>query len=254
VSRAAGILPILVALASMAGVARAAEPASTTPSSAVASDAQAEQAQERAIVEAQQLIQARRQADALPMLDAVIAYYEARHPAGRTRWYVARDSTESLAYLVMAAAAHDRGDAGTDTDARVVMDQWANAWYLKGYALLELERVPEARAALDRAVALAPYHATFLNERAEAAKLERDWDTAYDYYRQAEDAAGFSAKDEQKAIRGQALRGQAFVFVEKGEYDRAEKVLRQCLWLDRNDQRAKQELEYIAKLRAAKKG
>ena len=243
-------VPVVLALALGPG-AFAAEPAAA-PAPAVSEAARAEQAQEDAIAQALKLVQTQRQAEAIAVLDAVIAHYEALYPAGKTRWFVARDADESLAYMVMAAAAYDRGEGGTATDAHVVLVQWANAWYLKGYALMELERLAEARAALDKAIALAPYNAIYLIERGEAAKLDRDWDAAFGYYRRAEDAVAFSAEDERTVVRGKALRGQAFVFIEKGDYAAAEKLLKRCLELDPADRRAQEELDYIAQLRAKK--
>jgi len=46
-----------------------------------------------------------------------------------------------------------------------------------------------------------------------------------------------------------AKRGQAFVLIEQGKLDAAERVLNECLKLDGNDAHARKELEYIAQLR-----
>jgi hypothetical protein len=72
-------------------------------------------------------------------------------------------------------------------------------------------------------------------------------------YTAAEQASSFSPEETQQAIQAQAMRGQAFVLVEKGDYDAAEKILKACLRMDAHDARAKEDLDYIKQARAAKK-
>jgi tetratricopeptide (TPR) repeat protein len=230
----------------------AAEPVATpAPAAPVPAKGLDEAAQLQELLRAQRLI-ADKQVDAgLAALDAMIARYEATYPAGKTRWYVARDSGESLAYLIHAATEMDKGTVAEGTvEARPVISQWANAWYLKGYALIELKRLDEARAALDQAIRLSPFNSMFITERAEVAKLERKWDLAMADYVLAADVATFSGDDAARD-KAQALRGQAFVHVELGDLDAAEKILKAVLKADPGDQKARNELEYIEQARAA---
>ena len=204
--------------------------------------------QRTALSAVRSLIAGKRLDDALAKLDEVIARYRERYPEGSTRWYVARDPNESLAYLVKAATDLDK-DAGGASDARTLFVLWGDALYMKGYVLFEQQRLDEARAALDQALRLAPFHAGYLNETAEIAKAKRDWADALRLFTEAEDVAAFSAANAD-ADRAKALRGQAFVHVELGDLDAAEKALARCLDIDANDKRAKDELEFIAQLRA----
>ena len=217
--------------------------------SAVTADPAEEAAQEQAMEQAQQRVIAGQLDEALAQVDTVIGHYQATYADPETRWYVARSSEEELAYLLMAAVAADKGEAGAFKQARALRVQWANAWYLKGYALVELKRLEEARAALEHAVQLSPYNSRFHAELAEVAKAERKWDAALAHFLAAEDAADFSDERYQVRDRTRALRGQAFAHVEMGKLDAAEKVLKRSLELDGNDARAREELEHIERLR-----
>lgn len=184
---------------------------------------------------------------ALPQVDALLAEYATRYPPGPTRWYVARDTAESLAYSILATTALE--GSGQTTAQVLTGVAWADAYFVKAWALVELRRLDEAREALDRALQLAPWSAENLIERAEVSKLERKWNEAMEDFVAAEEFSTFSPEHEQKAVKGQAMRGQAFVHVELGAFDAAERVLKACLELDPDDQKAKDELAYIAKQR-----
>jgi tetratricopeptide (TPR) repeat protein len=243
------LLPLALATGSPVLTMTTPEGKEQVVASAVTADPAEEAAQEQAMAQAQQLVIGGNLDEALALVDTVIGHYQAKYADPETRWYVARSSEEELAYLLRAAVAADKGEAGAFKQARALRVQWANAWYLKGYALVELKRLDEARAALEHAVALSPYNARFHSELAEVAKAERKWDAALAHFLAAEDAAAFSEKRYQVRDRTQALRGQAFAYVEMGKLDEAEKVLKRPLELDGNDARAKEELEYIEKVR-----
>jgi tetratricopeptide (TPR) repeat protein len=245
-------LLVVAALVLAGPPAIAAEPATTAnrisvvvPTPGTPADAR-DVAAGRQIDEADELIAAKRAAEALPILDRVLADYAERFPAGSTRWYVARTDDESAYYLGLSLLL---GPDDGKQEASILRNGWSYAWYRKGYALLELGRVAEARAALDAGLALSPSNSTLLMERAEVSKLERDWNAAMELFVAAEDASRFNPASEQVREKAQAMRGQAFVHIERGDLDAAEKVLKACLKLDPNDARAKDELAYIGKLR-----
>jgi tetratricopeptide (TPR) repeat protein len=206
-----------------------------------------ETAQRDKLQQAQQLIADGKSTDAIGLIDQVLAYYAGKYPEGKTRWYVARTTEESLYY--MAEVALQPTQSAGKGNASSLIIAWADAYFLKGYALNELSRPADAEVALEQAVRLSPQNATYLIELAEANKLERHWDECYRLYRAAETAAEFSPPEQKLADRSQAKRGQAFVFVEQGKLDQAKKILEECLRLNAKDARAKQELEYIAELR-----
>jgi hypothetical protein len=58
----------------------------------------------------------------------------------------------------------------------------------------------------------------------------------------------FADEAEQIDAKGRGLRGMAFVLIEKGDLKRAQKLLKEALKLNQNDQGARPELEYIKSL------
>lgn len=221
--------------------------APTAPVAAGKPESAGETTQRDKLQQARHLIADGKSADAIALIDQVLAYYATRYPDGETRWYVARSPEESLLYVVEATLPSSSAPGKRKASSLIVA--WADAFFLKGYAWNELGRPADAKPALEQAVRLSPHNATYLIELAEAYKLERNWAQCYRLYRDAEGAAEFSPPEQKLADRLQAKRGQAFVFVEQGKFDQATAILEQCLKLDPHDARAKQELEYIAQRR-----
>jgi len=152
------------------------------------------------------LVKAKRQSEAIFLYyDRVASVYEAKYKDRNTDYYAARSLIELMGYLTKAAV--------SNRTAMGVSINWSSAYFLKGYALIDLERPAEARAPLDRALALSPDNAHFL------AKLARAW------------------------------RGMGYVLIETNRIAEAEILYRKCLELDQNDASAKHELQYIAGLK-----
>ncbi len=192
------------------------------------------------IDEAARLIKGGNPAAALPLLDAVITHAEKRHPNKDVLVFSARSLVEALVYSGLSA---------TRKKSSVVLDDaWSFAHFLKGFALIDLRRADEAKLHLDKAVALAPMNAQFLGERGEWFKARKDWTSAFKDFEAASSAAELSPDDLKTAEKGRALRGMAFVRIEQGELKEAETLLKQALQLDRNDAKARHELDYIRSL------
>lgn len=186
------------------------------------------------------LISGGKAAEAIPILDEVIAAEEARHKDEGRMMFSARTLTEAIVYS---------GLAGTKSKSAVVFDDtWSLGYFLKGYALADLHRGNDAKPFLDKAIELSPMNAQYLAERGEWHKSQRDWTSAYGDFEAASTAAEFSPDDLKSFEKRRALRGMAYVRVEQGQLKEAEKLLRQCLNIDPSDEHAKQEIEYIKSL------
>jgi tetratricopeptide (TPR) repeat protein len=188
-----------------------------------------------------ELIRDKKPAEAIVVLDRVIADEASRHADERRQIYCAHSPEESLMYTGMAAKEHK--------DAVVLDPTWCMAIFLKGFALIDLDRPDEAKPLFDQAVAMAPMNSQFLAELGEWHKVRHEWDTAYDLFERAGTAADLSATDIRISHKGRALRGMGFVLIEKGQLDEAERLFRQALELNPNDEGAKGELQYIKQQR-----
>jgi tetratricopeptide (TPR) repeat protein len=195
--------------------------------------------------DARHLIDNNKPAPAVEMCDKVIAAFKARYGSSKQKIYCARTSAESLGYLLSASQAK--------TNAIVLSSTWANAYFMKGYALQDLRRIAEGKSNVELALELSPCNSQYLSELGEVYQLEKNWPKAEQQFESAEDNAVLSPEDAQASELGHARRGLAYVFVERGKLDEAEKKYQQCLTADANDTRAKRELEYVRGLRAKSK-
>jgi tetratricopeptide (TPR) repeat protein len=209
-----------------------------------AAPAAAAEAGQDVVNRAADLIGAGKPGEALTLLDALIADQE-RQRRGETRQvYCARSPAESLLYTVEAANAKKR--------AVVLAENACYSLFLKGFALIDLNRSDEARAWLERAEAMAPSNAHFLGELAEWHKNRKDWATSRALFQRAVEASSLSPENRRVFDKSRGLRGLGYILIEEGKYDAAERLYRQCLALDPNDAKAKQQLDYIASQRGKK--
>ena len=200
----------------------------------------------------------------IALIDAIIAEYERQYPEGKTRWYVARSMPETVVYATRATILNDPAQRDS-----VVLDvAWAEAYFLKAYALVELSvgsnayktskggnpqsdpvYLAKARAVLERGLQLEPYHVRMLSELGNLLQLQQDWNAMLRVFTDAEAAAAYLPEDEQNAGYGRAKRGMGYALTELGRLDEAEAKYRECLRIDPDDTGAKHELEYIRQLR-----
>lgn len=189
------------------------------------------------------LLMARKPKEAIEHFEKVAAGYEEKFRDNRVRVFSARSPAETLMYLLEAAADNKR-------EAKVVSPNWAYAYFLKAYALLEQGKISESKSFLERALTLSPRNSQFLSELGNIYQREKDWPMALQTFQRAESAAReFSPPDSKNIELSRAWRGLGYVYVELGQIDEAEKMYKQCLDLDKNDQRALNELRYIQNLK-----
>lgn len=173
------------------------------------------------------------------VFDPLIEEYTRQYGGLGQRIYCPRTEDEGQQYL---------GDALGDARNRGIMladrPTWAYAYYYKGYALIDLHRIGEARHALGLALELAPRNAQFLAELA-ATYQNEDSEHMLAIARQAADATRFSPPELRRDELGRALRGQGYALIELKRWDEAEQAYRQALQLDPGDLHAHAELDYV---------
>jgi hypothetical protein len=123
---------------------------------------------------------------------------------------------------------------------------WCVAWgmFLKAFALSKAGRFGEALEGVEEAAKLAPLYAHAQVEKGYILnRLHRTQEALAAYTRAWELAARLP---ENLDFAGAALRGQAVAWVELGDLDRAEKLLRDSLVVEPDNPVANHELTYIA--------
>lgn len=203
------------------------------------------------LYEARALVDAKKPQPAIKQCDHVITRFKTHYGNSKSKIYCAQTSAENLGYLVMAAAAMNKGefDAGKK-NAIVLSPTWSTAYYIKAYALQDLHRIPEAKAVLLLAIELSPWNSRYLSELGSIYVLEKNWTKAKEAFEKAEDQAPIASDDTKAEVLGRARRGLGYVYVELGQLDEAEKKYQQCLATDPQDIKAAKELEYVRDLRA----
>ncbi len=203
----------------------------------VGSDADAVQMQR--LREARQLMDSGKSEKAIQTeINQVIIYYEQKYSRESRKIYCARTSVENLSYLLEATSKKEAAIA--------IGPEWAVAYFMKAYALIDLGRVPEARTNLARALELSPRNSQYLNELAHLYQNEKNWKESQKLFILAEECAhAYAPEDAKVGEMTRALRGQGYNLVEMGKYDEAEAKYRECLRLDPNDRRTLTELEYL---------
>lgn len=237
--RAAFLTLLLAAGGTLAqtGPAPAAAPAASAAASAPAAAAPADLQQFRTLQEALGLLRARRPHQAILALDEVIDFYATRQRNTPQKVYCARNATEAKHYL-------DRHARETPGQAALVVRNWCDALYLKGFALVELGQLPEARKAVEGAIALSPANAQYHAELGAIYSVEKNWNAALGSYRAAEAATQYS-EDSRNFMLARIHRETGMVLAQMERFDEAEQRYRRSLEIEPDSELAKQQLETL---------
>ena len=135
----------------------------------------------------------------------------------------------------------------------MLTQDWAEAHFLRGYALLELGQLAQARAAVERALELSPKNSNYMAEIGFMYGAEKDWTKSLETYEASLAAASLSPQDARSQDTCRALRGQGYALIEMRRLDDAEKKYHECLKLVADDPASQGELRYIEQLRSRSK-
>ncbi|MBS0478037.1 MAG: tetratricopeptide repeat protein [Proteobacteria bacterium] len=185
-------------------------------------------------------IRAKQPGKAVELMRPVLADFERRYAGEKRDIFCALTPEQSSRYLADAAKAN--------RPAMTIEPGWCQAQYVTGYALIDLERLPEAQAAFERLVKLAPQNSRYLNELGYVFMKQKKWALSLEAYRRAEAAADLTPGrvDEERCL---ALKGVGYDLVELGDFNAAEAAYRKCLNINPDDQDSPRELKYIEEQR-----
>lgn len=221
----------------------------TTASSAAAQDkanaapvaAPAPKPVEIAIKQASADLQAGNAQAAMTLVEPYAAQLDQQIASEKRQSYCGMSMVETLLYMMMAAQ--------QKKSAVALGPELCDALFIKGFALVDLDRVAEAQAIFKHLVDLAPMHGAFVSELANTYRVQKNWAAALETYESAEAAAEFADKPDVAARQCIALRGQGYVLVELGKWDDAEKAYRKCLGVIPDEPKSLGELRYVAQHR-----
>ena len=180
--------------------------------------------------------------NAIEEFENAVYLCEGQYSDSETRYYAARTLTETMFYMVRAAA--------DETKAVAVGTQCSDALYLRGYAGIDLGELDSAQIFIERAVRMSPMNSMYLSELGHILQAKRDWQKALETYElSAEAAQTYSPEELKNKELARAKRGIGYVLIELGRLDEAEIQFRECLDIDAEDAGAIGELKYIEDLR-----
>ncbi len=214
--------------------------AMAAPASAALSNAQINAAVDKAAT----ALAAKDPAGAIAALDPVIAESPGTTPIADTTYLCATGPEDTLSTLIGATVSNKKGTT-VAIDGAI-----CDALFLKGFALIDMDRAAEAEPFLRRATELAPTNAHYLNEYAEWHKTAHNLDVSYSLFAKAA-ALGPQQPEDSRAVRtARALRGMGFILIERGKLDEAETKLNEALALEPASKATLNELAYIKEQRA----
>mgnify|MGYP003625647898 CR=1 FL=1 len=163
--------------------------------------------------------------------------------------------SDILNTVLGAALGFDKNslDDGKTITAAVAADI-CSAYFVKGFALIDLGNRDEALPNLQMAVEMDPDNQHYMNELAEWYKVGRDWQTSLEIFTKASEITDQSIallEDKKQSteilnlMSCRSYRGIAFNHVEMGNWSEARSAIDKCLKLIPDDPRSQQELQYI---------
>ena len=141
---------------------------------------------------------------------------------------VSGGATETMVYRIAAAA--------DEQSSEVLQINCADAYYMKGYALVDLGELNKAEVFVRKSLGLSPSNALYRSELGQILQSQGEWELALESFAQAEeDAKTFSPEPVKQAEFTRAKRGVGFNFFDFVRLDDAVKKFQDCLDINIDD-------------------
>ncbi|MEO7690358.1 MAG: tetratricopeptide repeat protein [Sphingomonas sp.] len=189
------------------------------------------------------LIVAKQVAEATALVDPLLEEFEKANAGEKRRIYCAADAAESRRYMAKVRAEKPA------SPAVVIGKGWCVALWAKGYLLDDAGQPAAAIPYLVRAAAMRPDHRQYWAELTFAYQATKAWPEMLDAGRQAAALAAEADEPDRTTSLCKAWHSMAYAQIELGHWDDATELLNKCLALDPGYEKAKTELEYIARSR-----
>lgn len=185
-------------------------------------------------------IKAGRPADALALASAVADDFEGIVHRSQDHCVFSTNSlAQGLIYSTLTSKMKCK-------DSVVVSGDFSQAYFVKGFALYDLDRMDDAIKAYGQAIALSPLDPHFWLERAETYKSLHRWDKAFSDFETASNDAALGDLDDE-SVKAEDLargyRGMAFVKIEQGDLRAARSFLEKAKAAKPGDPRTAADLE-----------
>lgn len=132
-------------------------------------------------------------------------------------------------------------------DSVVLDGVWCDAFFLKGFALIDLRDYPGAERNIRMAIRHSPANSQYWSELGHIQQSQRQWAAAIATFRKTEGLA--AASTGQAEMKTRACRGIGYSLVELKKLDEAEANYKRCLLEAPSDEKSQHELLYIRQLR-----
>ena len=189
------------------------------------------------------LIIAKQVAEATALVDSLLEEYEKANVGEKRHLYCAADAAESRRYMAEVRAKKPA------SPAVVIGKGWCVALWAKGYLLDDAGKSVEAIPYLVRAADMRPGQRQYWAELAFAYQVTKAWPEMLDASRRAAILAAEADESDRATFLCKAWHGMAYAQIELSRWDDAVELLNKCLALDPGYEKAKTELEYIARIR-----
>lgn len=197
--------------------------------------------------------------DAIQKVDVLIDRFESEKQAN-TDYVCTSGGTDTLEALLRVAHDNAKGTRPPEKSnihkTMAISQNICNAYFLKGFALIDLKKREAALSNLEIAVALDPDNQHYINEVAEWYKVGKHWQKSLEWFIMASETTDFavvSSEDKEwskarlNTMRCRSYRGVAYSNVELERWDKAREALHKCLALIPDEPHSKNELAYIEK-------
>lgn len=169
--------------------------------------------------------------------------------------YVCTSASPDLLVSLFSAISDNQKNDGTTSHTVVALpNSICLAYFLKGFALVDMQQREEALPNLEMALKLDPDNQHYANELAEWYKIGGQWEKSLERFTVASEITDMSiaTMEDQKQssrrlndMRCRSYRGIAFNHVELKNWTKARDAIEQCLKLIPGDPKSMAEIAYI---------